>query len=283
MQGLIKLYLKSGKVSLNQASLFFYRHSPFIVREQAAYTLAVVRKHKLPRNRFVIFAQGRSGSTVLVDLMNSHPEIFTFGEIMQHNVVRNLRNPLRYAEGVCSLSKRPTTGFKVKVHQIEKIQGHDPREVLHDFHRQGWKIVYLQRTNLLRHAISDVRTEKTGEYHNVKGAEVGGKSATRRRIRVELPELMSAIHFREECLQKEARALEGLPHLKIEYEKDLLGPDAQRASLNRVFEFLGLAPHDAETAFRKVTSRNIDDDVENFAELEGELRRTGYDRFFGWG
>lgn len=283
MQGLIKLYLKSGKVSLNQASLFFYRHSPFIVREQAAYALAVVRKNKLPDNRFVIFAQGRSGSTLLVDLMNSHPEIFTFGEIMQHNVVRNLRNPRRYAEGVCSLSKRPTTGFKVKVHQIEKIQGHDPKAVLTDFHQHGWKLIYLKRSNVLRHAISDVRTEKTGEYHNVKGAEVGGKRATRQRIRMEMPELMKAIRFRETNLEQEARVLEGLPHLLIEYEKDLLGPEAQRESMNRVFAFLGLPPHDAETAFRKVTSRSIEDDIENFDEIRGELTRAGYDRFFSWG
>jgi len=283
VQGLVKLYLKSGKVSLNRASLFFYRHSPFFVREQAAYALATLRKSKLPDNRFVIFAQGRSGSTLLVDLMNSHPEIFTFGEIMQHNVVRDLRNPVRYAAGVCSLSKSPATGFKVKVYQIENIQGHDPKVVLTQFHEHGWKLIYLVRTNLLRHAVSDIRTEKTGEFHNVKDAEVGGKRATERRIRISPDELMKVIRFREECLAKEERALESLPHLRIEYEKDLLGPEAQRESMNRVFDFLGLPPHDAETAFRKVTSRNISDDIENFDELEAELQRTGYDRFFGWG
>ena len=283
MQGLIKLYIKSGKVSLNRASLFFYRRAPFVAREWAAYSLAMLRKSKLPEKRFVIFAQGRTGSTVLVDLMNSHPDVFTFGEIMDYDVIRNLRNPRRYAEGICSLSKSPATGFKVKIYQFENAQRQEPKKVLVDFHENGWKLIYLKRSNIFRHAISDIRSEMTGEFHNVKGTAVGGKQPTRRKLRIDPGHLIHAMRFREDCIAREQRALESLPHFVVEYEKDLLGPDAQHQTMNRVFEFLDLPPHQAETKFRKVTSHQISDDIENVDELEAELKRHDYGKFLGWG
>ena len=74
-----------------------------------------------------------------------------------------------------------------------------------------------------------------------------------------------------------------LPRLTIEYERDLLNPDDQRSTMNRVFEYLDLPPHTAETSFRKVTAKSIADDVENFAELERELAKTDHARFLEWG
>jgi hypothetical protein len=215
--------------------------------------------------------------------MNSHPAIFTFGEIMHRNVVRSVRDPIRYAEGVCSMSRSAVTGFKVKVQQIERDQGHNARDMLLRFHARGWKLINLRRTNLVRHAISDIKSEKTGRYHDVKGSADGGLRTAHRRIRIEPAELTDGIAFLERSLEREERALESLPHLRIEYEKDLLGPEAQRESMLRVFDYLGLPAHDAQTAFRKVTSRNMSEEIENFRELEQQLERAGYAHYLGWG
>ena len=284
MHDIIQLYSRSGKVGLvNRSSLFLYRISPNFLRQMGVYTLYFLRKGKLPANRFVIFAQGRTGSTLLVDLMNSHPDIFTFGEIMQHNVIRNVRWPRRYAEGLCSLSRKGTVGFKVKIYQIEGTQRKDPKRVLHDFHDHGWKIIYLKRANILRHSISDIRSEKTGTFHKVEGKKVAqeGKGG-KRKIRIEPEELMQTMDFREGCLAREKAALEDLPHFTVSYETDLMGEDNQREAMNRLFEFLGLPPHEAETSFRKVTSKNIADDVENFAELERALAESRYAEYLSW-
>jgi len=282
MHDIIKLYLESGKVALiNKPSLYLYRHSPNRVREAAVYALYHLRRGRLPHNRFVVFAQGRTGSTVLVDLMNSHPDIFMFGEIMQYNVIKNLRNPRKWAEGLATLSRQPVAGFKVKVYQLEKTQRQDPGKVLNDLHEGGWKIIYLRRTNLLRHAISDLRSEKTGHFHSTPGG--AAPRGTRLKIDVSWDELVQHIEFREECLEKEHAALAGLPYLTIEYEQNLMGEDAQRDTMNRVYEFLGVPSHDASTGFKKVTSKNIGDDVANFDDLTARLEASGYAQYLGWG
>ncbi len=291
MQDIIKMYMKSGKVGLiNPITLAAYRYSPHKLREWAVYCLYGVRKSKVPKNKFMIYAQGRTGSTVLVDLMNSHPDVFTFPEILQGGVVSNVSKPLWWAEGICSLSKKPTTGFKVKVYQIEKNQGHDPKKVLREFHERGWKIIYLKRANILRHAVSDLRSEKTGHFHNIKESQVGagqvkqadGKKP-RKKVHITWEELKIAMDYRVECLEKEAVSLEGIPHHTVEYERDLLDQDKQPETLNGVYEFLGVPSHTASTEFKKVTAKDIADDVENFSELEPLLSDSKYASYLGWG
>jgi LPS sulfotransferase NodH len=285
MHDLIKLYMKTGKVLLlNPVSLFAYRHSPHVIREAAAYSMYGLLKRRIPETKFLIFAVGRSGSTLLVDLMNSHPDVFTFGEILSHNVVTNARNPRRFVEGLTTMSRKPACGFKVKVYQIEQIQKKDPRTVLRQFHEHGWYIIHLRRTNYLRHAISGIRAVKTGQYHNVRGSQASPMSESRRgKIRIEMDELMTQFRWLEECEAKERYALDTLPHIRIEYESDLCGENEQKAALSRVFGYLGLRDFEAMTAFRKVTSKSIADDVENAEELERKLTNTEYSRFLGWG
>lgn len=283
MHEIIKRYADKTRC-VNDTALFLFRRAPNRLRQAAVYTLYRLRRNRLPGVRFLIFAQGRSGSTVFVDLMNSHPDVVSFGEIFHENVVRNVRDPRRWAEGLCSLSKKPACGFKVKVYQFERHQNKNVRQTLIDFMDHGWRIVYLKRSNLLRHAISDLRSEKTGLFHVVRGdASELPKENGRTKIHVEWQELEQAIQFRETCLEKEAAALEGLPHILVDYETGILDRTKLPATMNRVFESLGLRPHLAETTFRKVSAREISDDIENFDELEGRILETGYGRFLGWG
>ena len=215
--------------------------------------------------------------------MNSHPDIFTYGEIMQANVIRNLRKPRLFASGLCSLSRKPVVGFKVKIYQLERDQQQDAKKTLEDFHQHGWKIIYLKRTNILRHAISDIRSDATGMFHKVEGKKVSQEGGGGRpKIRIEPEQLITTMKFRETYLKKEVAALDTVPYLTIEYEKDLINPDVQREALNRIFDFLDLPHHDAETSFKKVTSKNIADDVENFDELEKVLHQEGFESYLGW-
>ncbi|MCG8423417.1 MAG: hypothetical protein MJE77_36415 [Proteobacteria bacterium] len=279
MHDIIRRYLGDDSVEfINSASLLFFRNSPHRLRELGGYSLYYLRKGRIPRTKFVILAQGRTGSTLLVDLMNSHPDVFTFGEIFQRDVVSNVKHPRLFAEGLLSLSKKPCAGFKVKLRQMEVVQNQDVHATMVDFHKHGWKIIYLKRTNLVSHAISDLRSEKTGLYHSVVPTK-NGSGRSRPQVHIDLDELMETLKFQEWCLVKEKRALHSVPHLTMEYERDLLTEEAQRDSLSRVYGYLGLASHQANTEFRKVTSRKLSDSVENFAELAEALSKTEYARF----
>ncbi len=281
MHDFIKMYADKGKVGfVNRASLSLYRNTPMLLREWLVYPMWLVRKAKIPKTKFVIFAQGRTGSTLLVDLLNSHPDVFTYGEIFRDGVIRNVRFPRIYAEALCSLSKAPVCGFKVKILQLSHAQQKDPGETLWDFYRHGWHIIYLKRDNYLRHAISDMLSEATRVYHNVEGAYVGDeKKAKSRKIHVDYNELFGIMQDLETRQQNEREALRGIPHHTVTYEDDLMGVDNQRRILSSLFEFLGLPEHDASTGMRKVAAKNLADNVENFAEIEERLRETKFASF----
>ena len=275
-QEILKLSVRQGKVGLvGPLTLALYRHSPHVARELGAYGLYLLRRRHLPPRKFLVFAQGRSGSTLLVDLLNSHPDVFSYGELLQEDVVTNVRRPRLFVEGLLTLSRRPTSGFKVKVSQLSGAQRRDPGEVLADFERHGWKLIHLKRSNILKHAISSVRAEKTGQFHNIGGSGKPGSAA----VRIEVEELLENLRARQRQAAAESRALAALPHLTVEYESDLTGTENQKVALRRVFEYIGVEPREATTVFRKVTAERLEDSVSNFAELEVALRGSEYEGY----
>ena len=96
-------------------------------------------------------------------------------------------------------------------------------------------------------------------------------------------ELFETIRFREKCLEEEREALEGIEHITVEYERDLLEDESKLKTMDRVFDYLGLKPHKCSTALKKVTSRNISDIVENHQEIIDALTGTPYEKYLGWG
>lgn len=66
-------------------------------RELGAYSLA--RRHAgSDQPRVLIFAQGRTGSTLLESLLASTGQFISYGELLGHSNP-DLRHPIRYIEG----------------------------------------------------------------------------------------------------------------------------------------------------------------------------------------
>lgn len=231
-----------------------------VVAEAATYTRLWAPPILRPDRRFVIFAQGRSGSTLLADLLNSHPRIFCADEPLTWK----RRDPVRYA-AACSIGHRGDTyGFKVKIYQLTDAQRVDPGTFLRTMAEQDWRIVHLQRRNVLRQALSSMVAEQRARYHSVDGARLEP-------VHVDPEALLTRTRAREEYCTGEAEALRGLDHLSLVYEQDLLEPDRQQATASRAFEFLGLEDVRVTTILQKIGSRSLDRDVANADEVRGVL------------
>ena len=266
------------KDNLNFGSLFFvnlYRKLPNFVRENAVYLLSLFAPIKLPKNRFVIYAQGRTGSTLLVDLINSHPDTFTYGEIFHKNVIRNVRNPVRFATGLMVLNKKSTCGFKVKIYQLVNDQNKDPAKTLKEFAENGWKIIYLHRDNFFLHAISDLRSEKLKIWHQLKDNE----STSNKKVNISYEEIIEALEFRERNRIKEEKSLQGIEHYSVSYEDDLGNADKQKVFAKSILEFLGLNETPLDTKLQKVVKGSLSEVIENYDELEEQLLATRFADF----
>lgn len=232
-------------------------------------SLVTTRKLSNPKIRFLVSSQGRSGSHVLLELIGSHPDVYVDGSLFGHRTVapyQYLR--FRSARGGCDVY-----GFKVKPFHIER-QGIPEREFYAKLHSSGWRLIYLVRSNKLRQAVSNAYASAIGFGHVEKG-----KKRLKPKISVDVARLMKALESRMRTAEREELIMNEFPHLRINYEDDLLPQDAHKATSTRVFEWLGLSEANVVTGLEPSTPKRLSDLVENYDELRHEVIDRGFSKF----
>lgn len=218
--------------------------------------------------KFVLFGRGRTGSTLLTDLLNSSKEVACDKEIFN----RPVKNPGQFLDNRESLFNKPVYGFKLLSYQLRNfIQPTNP----HDFMKHlsedlGYKIIFLRRDNLLRQTLSKHYSMHRNAWHDK------GKVGERSKMKVNVSELLHNLQEGRILDWYEEEALEGLDYLTITYETDLKTVEAQEASIAKVRDYLGLTDFKAKTNLRKITAAKLEDFIENAHELRNALRGSHF-------
>lgn len=224
-----------------------------------------------PRIRFLIYGQGRSGSSVLLTLIGSHPDVAYESEIFNRKVAARLIWPARYLRARASLGRRRAYGCKMKIYQMTDDQGiDDPHRFLLDLHEEGWKIVFLTRRDLFRKALSLVVAETRGRFLDRRSDGSGGVDS----IHVDPSRLVTAMRERRAADEAERDALEGIPHVKVTYEDDLLDSHRHQETSDRVLAFLGLPSAPVETHYVRTSGARLMEYIENYEDVCRALAAT---------
>lgn len=223
--------------------------------------------NKLSSTRFVIFGRGRSGSTALVSLLNSIPKIHCEGEILNKPVMF----PSSHVLAKCGNSRSNIYGCKILSYQIKDVQPINDREgFIRLLHKNGFKILYLRRENLIHHALSNIRARKFG-FHTKNSQKQPPK-----KIVLDLDELMMWIKKSEELGRYETHLLQGVPHLSLTYERNILNKYNHQETAKLICKFLGITYNKAKTKYIKISPRRLQDSVANYNELVEFLKNTQY-------
>ena len=242
-------------------------------RRIVTYTSALFKKSKEPNQKFVLFFRPRAGSTLLCDLLNSHPDLFCDGEIFGIGHIGKVYFPAIYLKGRYAIAKKNVYGFKININQIRK-QGFEAQTFFSDFHQQGWKIIYIRRKNSLRQAVSFLIAQQRNEWIGTPKNTLTGK------FTVDPNELVSKIERIEQAVQKEQELLAPFASLNILYEDDLLSMEQHQTTLEKVFNFLGIDSIQVKTKMAKTaSSNNLADIIENYEEIEKIISQTPYAYF----
>jgi LPS sulfotransferase NodH len=244
---------------------------PVSLKAQAANALRLLPYGaRTDPRKYVVFAQGRTGSTLLGDLIGSHPAAMFADEILQAKVV----STRAWVEGQRRGHASKVFGFHVKIYQLTDVQGvRDPARWLRDLHTRGWRVVALRRRNLLRHVLSNMAITATGVTHHRTS------DASRELLTVDPAELLHWMQQRERVGGQEREALDGVPHVALTYEDDLLDADAWPATAAGVFAHLGLDAAPVDTSLRRTNPGRLDQLVANVEEVAAALRGTPYEQF----
>ncbi len=246
---------------------------------------------------FVVLFQGRSGSSFLLDALDSHPEIEARGEILERpaNEERAYMNSAAYRlkravkevlyGSLASRQKREfmhfcniycdncrAMGFKTKV-----IDMSDKQEMKRLFELYDAKIIVLKRDNIVKQSISHInaaRLFREKNRYNLMGDERSAGS-----LYID-PKLF------DNQLQKAAFALAelmnfsdylNLPRLVIDYAELLQNQDEV---FNNTLDYLEVSRSLLKSSYRKNTSDDLRECVENFEELKNIYRNTMYGDMF---
>lgn len=228
-----------------------------------------------PRNvRVLIFGQGRTGSTLLEDLLCSTGHFAKYGEILGKGA-SSVRFPAAFLKGSarrCS-SKHFVCHVKpdhLRIYRLRAGRGPlDIRAFLKSMVTDGFKVIHLTRRNQLAQFLSQQMAEARGQYHKRDDRpEI-------RRVIVDRQQLKKFIEWRKARDDEEAAALEGLNFIEVEYERDLEKLSVHQPTVDRILGCLSIETRPVQTSLRKVNHRRWREIVENYDEFAVWARELG--------
>ena len=234
-------------------------------REAGAYALAA-RSVDPKQVRALIFAQGRTGSTLLEKLICATGHFAGYGELLGQSGA-SVFLPVRYVEGHARFLKGRNFVCHVKLYHLTRdrerkgrkpIQPHDFLEAMTE---RGYHIIYLRRQNLLRHVVSNWIAEARGGFHKTDDRR---ESFT---ISVDRDRLRRALDEKRAFAGQERNAISAFPHHEIIYERDLEQVGSHQDTIDGVMRFLGLPSAPVSTDLRRINAQPLQQIVSNYDEM----------------
>jgi hypothetical protein len=224
------------------------------------------------RARFVILCLGRSGSSHLQSLLDSHSEVRCFRELFSDRVPAGapgfvhsgFRDPCAYLDALFAGQEERVVGFKLPMNSIRAtpetvgLLGAD-HEML---------VVRLSRRNLLAQLVSRRLQATTRVSHSFEGDYGDTK------ISIDPRQALNAL----DRMEADELELDGYAHgkrvFRLAYEELAAGH-----RLEELQRFLGVEPEPLRSWFTKLRTRPLSETVGNWSELQQGLRDTRYERF----
>ncbi len=221
--------------------------------------------------KFVILSSGRTGSTLLVNLMNNLDDVECQGELLK----RRLWRPRHFIKMWEKQTLKKHFGFKILSYHIRNVQKiNKEKEFLNNLTAQGYKVIYLERQNRLYQAFSLLYALSRDRWHQEKN-----KSIRKHKIIVDFNILDQWMRDLEELGRYEEELLEGIDYLHLVYENDLQNKKQHNRTLDKIANFLNIETQTAFSDFKKITPRKLDSFIENYDETIAYIREQPYAHF----
>ena len=239
------------------------------VREFRSYLDAMLRSARVDARHILIFAQGRSGTTLLANLLASTGHYDDLGEPL-HLWTREVWAPERYLRG---LGRRHKKNIIVHVKGSQLGRGRSkPVEAatfLRNMVAEGWLIVHVRRRNVAEQVLSECVALRRGGYHKFDAAPESI------RWRIDPVEFLERYERRLGFMEQDDAALEGLSHLTIGYEDDLLNAKCHQVTCDRVLAAVELPSCPVRTNLHKIGGSDPREQLENYNEIVSALSARG--------
>ena len=236
---------------------------------------------------------GRSGSTLLANMLDRHPEIFCDGETLErpfHQLAHAKGTSIADQFGAIGLEdamdrlatrkKRLSAGriycAELQLYQLEMLQTTLP-DFLAAIETIGFdRFILLNRRNHLRKIVSHM-IATTYDRHHVKRASVKSAPVTRvnpQRCFVghQMHPLVKRIDDYEGFFEEATRLLQDRTVLHLDYDADI--SDDPMTAYRRTCDFLNVAHHPTTIGLKKTANFPLFELIENYDDVVGALEDT---------
>ena len=217
---------------------------------------------------FLIYTLGRTGSTLLTDLISHLPDTKCEGEILSSKPV----NPHGIIAGRVKECEGFNYGFKVKTAHLQ-----NPRDFLEMLQKDNWKLIYLDRRNLVDLCVSCLYARESGSFFYYKTKFLGLRGRKRPRVELNIEEIFGMLDQNSALIEYDLNLLSDFSCLKINYELDLQCNNSHRNTLNKITEYFGLSYF--KNQIKVATSKSIPSHskvISNWSDIYSKLAKSSY-------
>lgn len=243
--------------------------------------------------RFVIIGQARTGSNFLVSLLNSHPSVVTFGEILGHadfipwNADAHAPIDKKSTTHIAFRNSKPIAFLNNYIYKVYEDSIKAVGFKLFYYHARTpdlykvWtflknhkhiKIIHIKRLNLLRVYASLQIAFKTDEWLKTN-------TTPNQQNKIELG-YQDCVAFFERSVKQKKEALWSISShetLDVIYE-DLVNNTENTLSI--IQDFLGIERQPLQSNLQKQNPEPLTDLVTNYAELKASFQGSEWAHFF---
>ncbi len=241
------------------------------------------------KGEVVMFHIGRSGSTVLTDLLAQRSDFFWAGELYQYEfwqypddeLPKDLRlEPDAFIKPYLRQAGHHYFGFEVKFFHLRVCQETLPAYVsaleMLGFHQ----FIVLKRENFLRKIVSSLIAHQSAtDYHHAAGtkAKLAQISVDVNHVSIdyETKSLLAFLEDYEASFAELDQLLQTRESLHLTYEADV-APDPQ-IGYQRICAFMNLSPQPVPVRLSKVNPFPLPDLIVNFGEVARTLQNTPFE------
>ncbi len=228
--------------------------------------------------KFIIYGQGRSGSNLLRTLLNSHPQIHCDNELF--NPVRLSQKsktnrffintfPINYIHNMQKRADAEIYGFK-----LFPFHHKNSGSIVKKLYRQGWKVIHIERNNILKQTFSGIIGTQTQKYIRRDDA-----SSPDQIYHIECEQVINVLKFRKKLMASEYKVLSGIGnYCSVIYEEDLIDQKNWDETMGRIFQFLGIEPVIVKSSILITDPRPDSERIDNFDEIIHGLNQNGYSK-----
>lgn len=216
-------------------------------------------------NKFIILTRSRTGSTLLVKLLNSHPLVETQVEPFRRKFWRS--SSMIWSRVFSFKPKHiQQVGFKLMYYHDYDLKKNNVWHILQN--NREVKVIHLQRRNLLRCLVSREIAFQTNVFHSYQIKNAG--TLEKPYIYMKPDDVIQDLELTIQLKQDALNLLKNHQIMKLYYE-DFLN---NHEKFEEIFKFLNLPKHDLKAYMKKMNPEPLEELVINYSEIYDRLKNT---------